>query len=138
MPFPTTVKNKLLDNVFKGILWDTPGFGASFGNMCIRASTTTINPDGSGFTQISSPSAPFWAPSSFTSASGGSASLNFSGAIAPTSGSGRGTIRALAIFESTFATQAYMRAFYNLPVAREHQTGDSLGIANGTVTFSLT
>jgi hypothetical protein len=136
MPFPTSVNNKLLDNVFKGIEWDTTGAAASFGNMNARASTSSIAADGTGFVGVSNPAtANFNGGTVFPSATGSSSIASNIGTLVPSSGAGRGTVVAIAVFEGT-GTGA-LRAYYNLPVARTHYSGDSLVIGANKLSFSL-
>jgi len=136
MGFPVDVRNKLLDNVFKGVQWDTTGAGVGFGNLNARVSKTALADDGTGYT-ASTGSVSFNGSTNWTSASGSSASLaTGGGTIISTAAAAQGTLAALVIFEGTSGTST-VRAFYNFPVARTHYSGDSFTLGSSRLTFSL-
>ena len=133
MPLSTAAKNKLLDNVFRGVTWDTPN--VLFGNMNVGLSSTVPNPDGSGITPITvtsnSQASSIW--NGNNNASGGQATDNGQVALISTAAAARGTIRSIIWYEGSAGTTP--RFWFNLPTQRVHYAGDSLTLGYVTLRF---
>lgn len=136
MAFPVGVRNKLLDNVFKGVGWDTPNI--SFGQFNWRVSSTQIAADGTGYTAVSGSSGPSFTGSNLSAASGGTQVFDIGGGtLLNTAATSKGTLSSIVIFEGNTG-QSVVRAYFNFPVARNHVQGDSLAVTNGRISISIT
>lgn len=120
MPFTVNARNKLLDNVFKGVRWSGAGSPfADIGRLTIHLSSTPINEDGSGFTGVGTQVQTFNNGGAWATPVDGITNLNTSYTLT----TGALTAAAVAVRSNTGGPVIY---YYNFPVARVNYAGETI------------
>jgi hypothetical protein len=135
MGIPYTAANALLDNVFKGVMWDTPN--TAFGFTTWAVSSTTVNADGTGGTWVSPGNVTNANGGDFGTVANGSVPLHTGFNLVTTGTSTLGTIRVIGFFQNGTLNAANLRFYLTLPVPRTHTVGDSLFIGTDKLTLSF-